>query len=118
MLSKYKAELTNMSHQQIIKRFNQDSLDMKGVNYDKSAYEPKKDIYSTYFQQNKKNFVLKAITISGLSFVIGCGFGVFMLALQSMGTMGMMNAMDERRYKYESFKEVRAALYQVLLYLN
>ena len=39
-----------------------------------------------------------------------------MLALQGMGGMGMINPMDEVKYKYESFKEVRRAAYIVLIY--
>jgi hypothetical protein len=113
MLSKYKYDCQNIDSNSLIKNFYSDSYSIKEVDYDCSAYEPKKDMYSNYFQQNRKNFIFKAITISGLSFVIGCGFGVFMLALQSMGTMGMMSQLDDRRYKYESFKEVRTAIYQV-----
>jgi hypothetical protein len=113
MLSKYKSDCQKIDSDSLIQKFYTDSYSLKGVDYDPMAYEPKKDMYSTYYQQNRKNFIFKALTISGLSFVIGCGFGVFMLALQSMGTMGMMSQLDDRRYKYESFKEVRTAIYQV-----
>jgi hypothetical protein len=109
-----KYKIDNMPAKEIIDKFYFDNYSLKGIDYDKKSYEPENSFYKTYFKQNKKNFLIKLITISGFSFVIGCGFGVFMLALQGMGGMGMINPMDEMKYKYDNFKQVKQAAFNVI----
>jgi hypothetical protein len=60
MLSKYKSDCQKIDSDSLIKKFYTDSYSLKGVDYDSSAYEPKKDLYSTYFNQNRKNFLIKS----------------------------------------------------------
>jgi hypothetical protein len=106
-------KFTKLTDQEILKKFYFDNLDLKGLNYDGESYQPKKTFYDTYFHQNRKNFLIKSVIISGVTFVIGCGFGIFMLALQSFGTMGMMQTFDDKKYKYENLREVRQAFASV-----
>lgn len=104
-----------LSDKEIIRKFYCDDYDLKGITYDPESFKPKKSFYDTYFSQNRRNFIVKTIVISGVTFVVGCGFGIFMLALQSFGTMGMIQTFDDKKYKYENFKEVRQAFVSVLL---
>jgi hypothetical protein len=118
MISKIKGgeKLTKLTDQEIIKKFYFDNLDLKGLDYDEKSFQPNKTFYDTYFHQNRKNFLIKSMLISGITFVIGCGFGIFILALQSFGTMGMMQTFDDKKYKYENFKEVKQAFLSVSIF--
>ena len=116
MLSKTLAKSNghNLTDKEIITRLYFDNYDLNPAYYDKENYIPAKSFYENYFRQNQKQVPMKFITISLMSYVVGVGFGIFMLAFQSMGTgMGMPGPLDDKKYKYENLSEVTQAIKSV-----
>ncbi len=111
MFSKSKKDF---SYEEVLVKYYYDNYEAKSLNYDKEAFVPKKSFYDNYYKQNQKQIPFKFLTISVMSYVVGLGFGLFMLAFQSMGTgMGMVNPLDEKKYKYENLSEVSNAIKSV-----
>ena len=88
------------------KRNYQNILDLSSYNYKKENFVPKKDLYQTYFTQNKKKLPQKFMLNSVLSYAGGCVVGFAFMMLSFMGT-GYQNPTEEQTTKYSSFSDLR-----------
>jgi hypothetical protein len=88
------------------KRNNKNLFDISNYNYKNENFIPKKDIYQTYFTQNKKMMPQKFILNSVLSYGGGCVVGFAFMMLSFMGT-SYQNPIEEQNAKYSSFSDLR-----------
>lgn len=74
---------------------------------------PKTDLYRKYFQDQRANYPKKALTITIMSYIGGCFFGLIMLAFSMMG-MSRFEMTAASLYSYDNYykdmKEFKTAM--------
>lgn len=80
---------------------------------------PKDSLYRKYFRDQRKNYPKKLLTVSLMSYIGGCFFGVIMLAFSMLGTarfeQSMASISSESYYKDTSeFKKAMKVVSSII----